>query len=140
MRETLIFGSILLFNIPSVAFSEGSQQDQAILNQWQQQSGQSGRVVSRQDGAEIEWHGQITEDIYNVDTSTENNNSTLSGLQEGTFTLTNLQGDLRSVTQEGDITYVQGGVEASAPKVIRNDSPKPADPVKPIKQIKPMAI
>lgn len=58
----------------------------------------------------LEWHGEAATDIYNIDTDSDSQDAALSGLREGTFSLTTLQGDLRSVEQAGDVNYLQGGI------------------------------
>jgi hypothetical protein len=58
----------------------------------------------------LEWHGEASSDIYNIDTAVDGENAALSGLREGTFSLTTLQGDLRLIEQLGDVSYAQGSI------------------------------
>ena len=93
--------------------SESNSSNQKVLENWQGVSGQSGSIAGTESGATLEWHGEAIVDVYNVDTSFDEQNGELSGLREGTFTQTRLLGDLRSVEQTGDVTYAQGGVALS---------------------------
>jgi hypothetical protein len=102
-----------VLNVPHFAFATDGDEangNQEVLESWQKQSGQSATLVNNSNGSTLEWHGQVTEDLYTVDTSNDSDEFALSGLQEGTFSLTTLQGDLRSTTEAGDINYIQGGV------------------------------
>jgi len=89
--------------------------NQSVLDDWKAKSGQSG-TISKNDGSEgalLEWHGEVTTDAYNVDTKSADPGRTLSGLQEGSFQLTNFQGDLRRTEASGDVNYIQGGVSVT---------------------------
>lgn len=112
-QSTILLGCIYgALNIPYFAFAADSEVpngNQEVLDNWQQQSGQAATIVNDASGPTLEWHGQVTEDLYNVDTVSDSDNTALSGLKEGTFSLTTLQGDLRSTTEAGDVTYAQGG-------------------------------
>lgn len=105
-----------VLNLPFLAFADDAieaNSNQEVLESWQKQSGQSATIVNNSNGPTLEWHGQVTENLYNVDTSNGPDDFALSGLQEGNFSLTNLQGDLRSITEAGDTTYIQGGASVT---------------------------
>ena len=93
---------------PAQAPDSTQVQNQQVLENWQQTSGQQAAIIDNGTGAKLEFHGEVTTDIYNVDTSFDENNGALSGLQEGTFTNTRLQGDLRTTEPAGDVSYLQG--------------------------------
>jgi len=93
--------------------------NQEVLKNWQDTSGQSGAITDK-NGGTIEWHGQATEDVYNVDTDSDQPNNALSGLRDGTFSLTRLQGDLRDIEQAGDINYIQGGATLSNDRAVQS--------------------
>lgn len=93
--------------------------NQEVLKDWQDKSGQTG-TISDKNGGTIEWHGQATTDVYNINKEADTNNSALSGLGEGTFMLNRLQGDLRDIEQAGDVNYIQGGVSNSNDRAVQN--------------------
>lgn len=110
-----VFGSLFFVQCASAQDDSSTvpvsaNSNEKVLEDWQRVSGQSGSVSGGEGGATLEWHGEATEEVYNVDTSYDENSGELSGLQEGTFTQTRLLGDLRSVEQDGDVTYGQGGI------------------------------
>ncbi len=99
---------------------ETTNSNEKVLENWQEVSGQSGAIATAAGGATLEWHGEATVDVYNIDTSFDENAGNLSGLREGTFTQTRLLGDLRYVEQAGDVTYAQGGVSLSRDRARQN--------------------
>jgi hypothetical protein len=112
------------FILISYAYAEGAQEspaptNQEVLNNWQDKSGQQG-TLSDKNGGTIEWHGQATEDVYNVETEFGNKNNALSGRHEGTFSTTRLKGDLRDTEQGGDIDYIQGGLTVSDDRAVES--------------------
>jgi hypothetical protein len=103
---SLMYG-ILLAVSNSYAQTDESETNQDVLDTWQEVSGQAG-TISDENG-EIEWHGQVTQDVYHVDVESNQPSNTLSGLDEGNFSTTRLQGDLRYNENDGDVSYIQGG-------------------------------
>lgn len=102
---------LLCFNIACAEDKAGnaSPTDAEVLKSWQGVSGQSGVMADTPNGSVIEWHGEVTSDVYTVDIDSASNSPALSGIKQGNFQLTRIQGDLRSVEETGDVNYIQGG-------------------------------
>jgi hypothetical protein len=81
-----------------------------VLQAWQAQSGQA--VWLKDDGL-VEFHGAITVDAYSNHKDIPSGNPVLSALPEGGFGKGMFQGDVRSTSSAGDVTYLQGVVTAS---------------------------
>jgi hypothetical protein len=117
-KNNILFVALIYSQL---AFSEDVHEspvptNQDVLKEWKDTSGQAATI----DGTKLEWHGQATVDAYNVDTQSNQTDGALSGLQEGTFSLTRLQGDLRDIEQAGDVNYIQGGVSVTRDRAIQN--------------------
>lgn len=102
------FCSICLVATSAHAEDVNNGANQEVLDAWQDVSGQSGEI-SDENGGTIEWHGQATQDVYHVDVESSQPSNTLSGLDEGNFSTTRLQGDLRYNEAGGAVNYIQGG-------------------------------
>lgn len=76
-----------------------------VLQAWQQQTGQAAWV---NDQGQVEFHGAVTVDAYSNGSNIPSGNRALSPLPHGTFGRATFQGDVRSTTEEGDVTYLQG--------------------------------
>jgi hypothetical protein len=76
-----------------------------VLQAWQQQTGQAVWVNGE---GQLEFHGAMTVDVYRNSATIPSGNPALSPLSRGTFGRATFQGDVRSTTEEGDVTYLQG--------------------------------
>lgn len=81
-----------------------------VLQAWQQQTGQAAWV---NDQGKVEFHGALTVDAYGNGKDIPGGNPVLSPLPVGTFGKATFQGDVRSTSPEGDVTYLQGVVTHS---------------------------
>lgn len=86
-----------------------------VLQNWQAQTGQAAWVNG--DG-KLEFHGAITVDVYGNSTSVPSGNPSLSALPVGTFGKTTFQGDIRTSSADGDVTYLQGTVTGTSDRSI----------------------
>ncbi|MEE9331874.1 MAG: hypothetical protein V3U89_06550 [Methylophilaceae bacterium] len=114
-----LFCSIFLVTASVHAEESKNEANQEVLDAWQEVSGQSGEISEENDGT-IEWHGQATQDIYHVDVESSQPGNTLSGLDEGNFSTTRLQGDLRYNEVSGAVNYIQGGVSLSNDEALQS--------------------
>lgn len=116
------------FTTGLLAFAVGPLQAQtandAVLQQWQQQSGQAGAVVPAEEGSRIEWHGTSSLDVYTNSVSGPGGN-TLTPLRNGTFERLTLGGDLRRVGSQGDTDYLQAvGIQSNDRSVLSRYAPQ----------------
>jgi hypothetical protein len=93
--------------ISSLAWAQQGPSNEQVLQAWQQQTGQN---IWRQDGGKLEFRGAVSLDLYenSVRTPSGNTGAALSGLRDGSFARSILQGDVRSTNTAQDTTYVQG--------------------------------
>ncbi len=82
-----------------------------VLQSWQAQTGQTASV--NEEGG-VEFHGELAVDVYNNHKSAPSGNPVLSPLPQGTFGRITFQGDVRTTTAEGDVTYLQGVVNSGS--------------------------
>lgn len=106
---------LLLCSMPGLVAAESNQE---VLDAWQETSGQSGTISD--DTGELEWHGQITQDLYHVDVESSQPSNTLSGLDEGNFSTTRFSGDLRYSDSDQNVTYIQGGYTQTNDEALQN--------------------
>ncbi|MFT4241968.1 MAG: hypothetical protein QM569_06765 [Acidovorax sp.] len=97
----------------------------AVLQQWSQQTGQSAAVVTGgEGGAQLEWHGTATLDVYGNSVSGAGGNA-LTPLRSGSFDRLTVGGDLRSVGADGDTRYVQVvGMQSNDRSVLSRYTPQ----------------
>lgn len=86
-----------------------------VLQNWQAQTGQAAWV---NDDGKLEFHGAITVDVYGNSKNIPSGNPALSPLPQGTFGRVTFQGDVRTTSAEGDVTYLQGTVSSSSDRSI----------------------
>ncbi len=83
----------------------GAEANSQVLQTWQEQTGQA---VWVNDNGQVEFHGATSVDAYGNSVSSPSGNPALSGLRDGNKARGIFQGDIRSTSPEGDVTYVQG--------------------------------
>ena len=86
-----------------------------VLQNWQAQTGQAAWV---NDDGKLEFHGAITVDVYGNSKNIPSGNPALSPLPQGTFGKITFQGDVRTTSADGDITYLQGTVSTTSDRSI----------------------
>ena len=95
-------------NAPTSTIS--TEANAQVLQSWQQQTGQSASINPQ---GQIEFHGGITLDAYNNRVSSPSGNSALTPLRSNSFGKAIFQGDVRTQSDEQDITYLQGVLTAT---------------------------
>ncbi len=99
--------------------------NEAVLQQWANQTGQAAQVVQGEQGAQLEWHGQATLDVYSNSVSTQSGNPSLSPLRGGTFERLSVGNDLRSTGRLGDVNYFQAvGTQSTDRSVLSRYNPQ----------------
>lgn len=86
-----------------------------VLQNWQAQTGQAAWV---NDDGKLEFHGAITVDVYGNSKNIPSGNPALSALPQGTFGRATFQGDVRTTSPDGDVTYLQGTVTGTSDRSI----------------------
>jgi hypothetical protein len=85
--------------------------DAQVLRSWQLQTGQSIRLGSATSGPAakpLEFHGQVTTDVYNSKVLIPSGNPALTPAKDGNFGKLVFQGDVRNLSADQDTTYAQG--------------------------------
>ncbi|RYX94481.1 MAG: hypothetical protein EOO28_13985 [Comamonadaceae bacterium] len=83
----------------------GAEANTQVLQTWQEQTGQA---VWIKDNGTVEFHGASSLDVYGNDVSSPSGNPALSGVRDGNKARGVFQGDIRTTSPEGDVTYLQG--------------------------------
>ncbi|MES2975146.1 MAG: hypothetical protein V4757_16140 [Pseudomonadota bacterium] len=83
----------------------GAEANSQVLQTWQEQTGQA--VWIKENGT-VEFHGASSLDIYSNDVKNPAGNPALTGVRDGNMARGVFQGDIRTTSPEGDVTYVQG--------------------------------
>jgi hypothetical protein len=88
----------------------GTEANGQVLQAWQEQTGQA--VWVKEDG-QLEFHGATSLDVYGNSVNVPSGNPALSSLREGNKARGIFQGDIRTTSPEGDVTYLQGVVTST---------------------------
>lgn len=117
--------ALVAASVPWVAVSHAQTANDAVLQQWATQTGQSAQVVQTEQGSQLEWHGQASIDVYSNSVSTPGGNASLSPLREGTFERVTVGNDLRSTGAQGDVNYLQAvGTQSNDRSVLSRYNPQ----------------
>jgi hypothetical protein len=93
-----------------VSEQEKTNLNQQILQKWQMQTGQAGALNTQ---GQVEFHGDVTLDVYHNSVTNPSGKSDLTPLKTGAFEKIVLQGDVRSTSADEDVLYAQGVITGS---------------------------